>query len=388
MNQNKLTRVSEIINREIEKKKLHDASILVLQKDQEEFFGAYGDVKRDTIFEIFSMTKPITAAAVMILMERGEIDLYEPIAKYLPEFSDMNVMTKNGKLVDAKSPITIQHCLNMTSGLVYPGNANPCEEILTEHIAKVKEKLNKEGAISSRDVTKAIAKTPLLFQPGKRWHYCISADVLGVLVSVVTGKKLSEFVQEEIFTPLGMKDTGFSVPKEKQSRLAQMYMTDAKTGNVVKASEQKLVDLVRHGITDEVPFEAGGSGLYSTIDDYAAFAQMLLHEGEWNGVRILGRKTAAYMRENQMTEKQRATIDFDQIYGYGYGNLMRTMVDKTYAASNGSIGEYGWDGLPGTYFCVDPMEQLVIVYMQQIAEGQDLHFRHKLRNVIYGAIQE
>ena len=181
----------------------------------------------------------------------------------------------------------------------------------------------------------------------------MSADVLGMIIAKVAGMKLSEFMEKEIFMPLGMKDTAFFVPEEKQNRLADMYMKDTSDGKVVKASEQKLKSILQREIIEGSSFEAGGSGLYSTLDDYAQFAQMLLHNGKLRGKQILGRKTVEYMRSNQLTKEQAAGIYFEHAFGYGYGNLMRVLIDKSDACSNGTLQEYGWDGLPRRILSLD-----------------------------------
>ncbi|MDD3414096.1 MAG: serine hydrolase [Lachnospiraceae bacterium] len=388
MDKKRLLQLSHLFKQEIEKKELVDASIMVLHHDQEEFFETYGNVARDTIFKIYSMTKPVTAAAVMILFERGIIDLKDPISKYLECFEHMMVMGSDGKEYPSNVQITIKNCLDMTSGLVYQGNESICERIMEEEIRKLKEKNDKQGFLTNEEVAKAISKVPLLFEPGECWHYGMSADVLGMVIAKVTGMKLSEFMEKEIFKPLGMKDTAFIVSEEKKNRLATMYMKDPTDGKVVKASEQKLKSILQREIIEGSSFEAGGSGLYSTIDDYAQFAQMLLHNGKLNGKQILGRKTVEYMRSNQLTKEQSAGIYFEHAFGYGYGNLMRILIDKSVACSNGTLQEYGWDGLPGTYFCVDPKEQLIILYMQQICDGQEPAVRRKMRQIIYGAIDD
>lgn len=387
MNKQKLSQVEELFRKEIEAGRLADASLLIFQNDKEEFFRTWGAAKRDTIFEIFSMTKPVTAVAVMILYERGFLDLCDPVSKYLPAFEKCKVLTQKGGLTAAKTPITIKHCMDMTSGLVYPGNENKCETLMAKSVEVLKKKYRSGKPIALSEFAECFAKAPLIAQPGEVWHYGISADVLGMIVSVISGMKLSDFMAQEIFEPLGMNDTGFSVPEEKRDRLAVMYMTDAKTGRIVPADEKKLEELVRRGVEHPIAFEAGGSGLYSTIDDYSVFARMLLNGGEWNGRRILGRKTVEFMRTNQLTKEQMKGIYFEHAFGYGYGNLMRVLADKTVTGTNGSIGEYGWDGLPGNYFFIDPEEKMILVYMQQIAEGQDASVRRKLRQIVYGSLE-
>ena len=385
INRNKLTQLSEVMRKEKERKRIGDSSILVMHGGKEVYYHETGEIKRDSIFELFSMTKPITAVAVMILYERGFLDLLDPIEKYLPAFSDMKVMTEKGRLVKAQRKITILQCLNMTSGLVYPVDDCKMGSLMKRNVEKLQKKVSQGKRLSIKDVSEAIASAPLLYQPGTHWHYGISADVLGMIVSVISGKSLSEFMSQEIFEPLGMRDTGFLIPEEKKNRLATMYTL--KDDCVIPADEKRLREIFRHGVTDEVPFEAGGSGLYSTIEDYALFTECLLQQGSLKERRILGRKTVEFMRSNQLTSEQIKDITMEHAYGYGYGSLMRVLMDKTPQGTNGSIGEYGWDGMAGSYFLIDPEEQLVVIYMQQVAEGQDESMRRKLRQIIYGAIE-
>ncbi len=240
--------------------------------------------------------------------------------------------------------------------------------------------------MSSLSILNELAAIPLMFDPGSRWHYGLSADVLGGIVEVVSGMKYSDFLKKEVFEPLGMKDTDFYVPEEKITRLAKMYSYEDAEGHLRLSNEEELLWLSEYAPTKKPYIESAGGGLYSTVDDYSRFALMLLNGGECEGVRILGRKTVDYLRTNQLDERQLKTIDFDSIIGYGYGNLNRVMLDLAAADSNGSVGEFGWDGLPGTYFMIDMAEDLVVVYMQQIQQGADQRLRHRMRQAIYSGI--
>lgn len=381
MNQVKLKRLSELIESEIAKENLFDATIRIIKNDKEEYYENFGKDKEDTIYAAYSMTKPITATAVMILYERGMLDFLNPVSDYLEEFKDQKIYGS-----EERANITIQQCLNMTSGLVYPGEENECALEMKRRIAEITRKYKADEPITDHDVAEAMAGVPLLFHPGERWHYGLSADVLGMVVAKVSGMKYSDFLKKEIFAPLGMKNTDFIVPEHKKDRLATMYSRNQATNCLEIASKEKLDEIFYRGVWNVPAFEAAGSGLYTTVEDYTRFITMLLHKGSCNGVQIVGRKTVDFMSQNQLTEGQRDSIYFDHIHGYGYGNLMRILLDKTAAGSNGSIGEYGWDGMPGNYFLIDPTEQLLVIYMQQIIEGQDVSFRRKMRQIIYGAM--
>ena len=185
-----------------------------------------------------------------------------------------------------------------------------------------------------------------------------------------------------------MTDTGFFVPEEKINRLAVMYSRIDNRGTVRPSDEKALEWLNLYAPTRPPYIESGGGGLYSTVEDYSHFTQMLLSKGVYQGKRLLGSKTVEYMTRNQLNEKQLATVDFDSIVGYGYGNFMRVMQTPELAGSNGTPGEYGWDGLPGTYFMIDPREELILIYMQQIEQNGDLSLRRKMRQIVYGALEE
>jgi len=389
MNLKKLEKMNELLAQEMESQRVLGASMLIEHKGKPVFRKVYGSDKEDSIYKVFSMTKPITAVALMMLYEQGKVDLYDPVEKYLPGYRDMKVSTPEG-LVDAKEKITIRHCLNMTSGLVYPGAESEPEILMQKLYESLHERAvvaREEGKpFSNLDIVNELGSIPLLFQPGEAWHYGISADVVGGVIEAVTGVPYGEYLEETIFKPLEMPDTGFFVPEEKIHRLAQMYSRVDEEGHLQKANEKSYAWLNMYAPTKPPYIESAGGGLYSTLEDYSHFVQMLTAGGVYKGKRFLGRKTMEFLRKNQLNEKQLSSIYFDSIYGYGYGNLMRVMVDTAVAASNGSEGEYGWDGLPGTYFFVDPKEELMFVYMQQIEQGADQSFRRKMRQIIYGAM--
>ena len=387
MNQEKLSLLNDLFAAEIEENRVQGASILIEHKGKLEFSAVYGGDKKDSIYKIYSMTKPITTVAVMQLYEKGLIDLYDPVEKYLPGFAHMKVSTAKG-LVDAKTSITIRQLMNMTSGLVYPGENSEPERVMAELQVDLHERAVKGEPFSNLDICNELAKAPLLFQPGEGWHYGISADIAAAVVEVVTGIPYGEHLKKAIFDPLEMKDTGFYVQPDQMHRLAVMYSRMDEEGHLRRANEKELEWLNLYA-PDRPPYiESGGGGLYSTMEDYRHFAQMLLNKGEYKGKQILGRKTVEFISKNQLNDLQMKWVDFDSIEGYGYGNFMRVMMWPERGASNGSVGEYGWDGLPGTYFMIDPKEELMLVYMQQIQQGADLTLRRKMRQIVYGALED
>lgn len=382
-------RIATIINQEIEAGEIAGANIMVLHKGKEIFFDCYGyadkenkfPVKRDTIFRLFSMSKPITAVATMILVERGEIDVRDAVSKYIPAFAGQKVWC-DGREVPAERDITVWDCLNMTTGIPYPDlsfeSGRQMDELFKELIAR---RENGE-VVTTMDYVNRIAQIPLAFQPGERWMYGLSADILGAVIEAVSGKKYSKFLQDEIFLPLGMKDTGFYVPADKEWRFAKNY--DMVNGELVPFTRSHLGEYYKQ----DVAFESGGAGMVSTIEDYSHFTQMLVNGGTYNGVRILGRKTVTYMAQNHLRPEQMGALNWDSNLGCGYGCLMRVLINQSAAGTNGSLGEFGWDGWTGNYMTVDPSKELTILYFIQRCGAGFTPAMRKLRSVIYGSINE
>ncbi len=385
-----LNKLSAIIQNEINNGTIAGAAIRIIHNNESVYQDELGYADREknipihtnTIYRLFSMTKPITAVAAMILYERGSLNLLAPVSDYLEGFKSQKVYTKNG-LVDVIRPVTIQDLLNMTSGIMYPDEINEVGNKMAEVFAQADREYESRNPVNTIDFCNRIGQVPLEFQPGERWRYGASADVLGAVIEVVSGRKLSQFMREEIFEPLNMTDTGFYVPVDKTERFAQIYDYNPSSKQLEPFTKPFL------GLYDYLTppaFESGGAGLVSTVKDYSCFALMLANEGTYNGKRILGRKTVEYLSGPQLTEAQAVTFDWDSIAGYSYGNLMRVLVDPVKAASNGSIGEFGWDGWAGDYFFVDPKEKLVMVYMVQRCSGTNPAFLRRLRSVVYGAL--
>ncbi|BBF45443.1 beta-lactamase class C and other penicillin binding proteins [Lachnospiraceae bacterium KM106-2] len=385
MNTKKLECLNALFENEMREDHLRGASVLVYQKGKVWFQNFYGTCKEDTIYKIYSMSKPITAVAAMILYERGQLDLFEPVKKYIPSVGHLKVIDENG-VHEAKNEMLVHHLLNMTSGIVYPGE----EDLPAKEMAKKQQELLKQVAdgkkLDTFSICNALGDCPVAFEPGTQWRYGASADLLAAIVEVISGMKYSEFLKKEIFEPLGMVDTGFTIPKEKIDRFATFYNCLDEEGHLreVDAEDRQWL-----GITDptkEPNIESGGGGLYSTLQDYFKFARMLLGKGSFEGKQILGRKTVEFMSENQILPELMKYLEWDALRGFGYGNLMRTKLSNAKAESNGSVGEFGWDGLAGTYFSIVPDEEMVILYMQQHKHGADYSVRRKMRQIIFGAV--
>ncbi len=340
------------------------------------------ELRADTIYRLFSMTKPITAVATMILFERGLIDLRDPVSKYLPEFGGQKVW-QDGKEVAAYRDSTLYDLLNMTSGIPYPNDMNESGIRMDKLFRELIARREQGETVTTREYMKRIAEIPLVFQPGEKWMYGLSADILGGVIEVVSGMPYGAFLQKEIFEPLDMADTGFYVPEEKKHRFAQIYYFDG--------AKQELLPYMGSHLGEyygaDVAFESGGCGLVSTVEDYSHFAQMLVSGGSFNGRRILGRKTVAFMARNHLREDQREQFNWDSLWGYGYGCLMRVLMNQGAAQSNVSAGEFGWDGWTGNYVMMDPEEDLVMLYFMQRTDSGTTPVVRKLRNVIYGALE-
>lgn len=384
INREKLKQLDKVIEKEIEQGNLKDASVCVLYEEQQVFRAHYGKDRENSIYRLFSMTKPVTAVAAFILYERGLLDLQSPVSRYIPAFEKQQVW--NGKeLVPTKREVLVKDLLNMTAGIVYPNEDNFPAVKMRENLEQMYRIIENGGGYSVDMTAYAFGKAPLLFQPGEGWHYGACADVMGIIIEKISGEKLEDFFEKEIFVPLGMKDTGFWVNGQNRCRIADMYMHEA--GKLVLADGACMKKLCTDNAAKEPRFKAGGSGLYGSMDDYIRFARMLYRGGELDGTRIIGEKTVHFMTSDQLTAAQKKAMYFESTLGYSYGNFFRIMDNLSEGCSNGSVGEYGWDGLAGTYFMVDPAEKLITVYMQQFADSVDMGLRRRIRQVIYGALE-
>ncbi|MEK7730102.1 MAG: serine hydrolase domain-containing protein [candidate division KSB1 bacterium] len=392
----RLQRVENMMTQYVERKQIAGAVALVARKGKTAYVKSVGlqdietkkPMQDNTIFRIASMTKPITSVAVMILHEEGRFRLDDPLFKYLPEFKDMKVLVDapatNGKanadsLAPAKRPITIRHLLTHTAGFTYHWN---------ERLGSLYDKAGIAHGLGLHDETlaesmKKLAGLPLMHQPGDKWEYGLSTDVLGYLVEVVSGKPFNEFLRERIFMPLKMNDTHFFLPENKAARLATVYQFSEEKGLV------KVPDHVTFaGKGDYSPsypvsgpqrYYSGGAGLSSTVADYARFAQMLLNGGELEGARILSRKSIELMTADFLKEK---TAPF----GFGFGLGFGIKNDVTFSGELGSVGAYGWSGAWYTRFWIDPAEQMVALIMVQLPPFTSVDLNQKFPTLVYQAI--
>ena len=347
---------------------------------------------RDTIARLYSMSKPVTNVAAWILIEKGKLELCDERDKFIPEFRELTVCSesgKNGKPYKAFRRITVQDLLNMTSGYTYGAwsEQSPCGEHLTsELIGELNKDVTSDFKISTMEVARRLAKIPVSFEPGTDYNYGLSADILGAVIEVVSGMKLSEFMKKNIFEPLGMNDTAFYVPEEKLGRLANVYKSEEYEQNKYKLSLFESPNLgIQPFMNHEPAFESGGAGLCSTLDDYLKFAQMLLNGGEFNGRRILQKKTVEYFANARLRAdlQQRFDQKMGHLCGYTYCNLMRVAYEKGRCNVITENGEFGWDGWLGPYVSVDLQNKLIIVMLMQKTDSGTWEATRKLKNIVY-----
>jgi CubicO group peptidase (beta-lactamase class C family) len=353
---------------------------------------AKAPMSADTIFRLYSMTKPIACTALMTLLEEGRFRLIDPVANYIPAFAGVKVLDADGGLVDPARPITLRDLMTHTSGLTYGFvEESPVGKMYRE------SKLN-DARGSLEAAIDDLARFPLVFQPGSRFRYSVGIDVAARVIEVISGGPLGAYLHERLFEPLGMADTAFGVPPEKRDRLAAMYGRPDLIG--ARPTMSSELDAWRKGVNDRLDVSAsypvdapdvfvrGGHGLFGTIGDYWRFAQMLANGGRLDGTRVIGRKTLALMHANHLPPSL-LPIDIGGIPlpGYGFGLGSRVAMDVAQTGAPGSVGEFGWSGAAKTHYWVDPQEELVGLFMTQSMMSFDLP-ELDLRALAYQAIED
>ena len=394
INVKKLERLQEILAEMVDEQFVSGSSCMVLQHGKELCYyeAGYRDLAgkkpltRDTIFRLYSLTKPMTAVAVMMLLEEGRLDLLTPVSQFFPSFQEQYYIC-DGKKIPVQTPVQIRHLLNMTSGLTYPGGTDDEADVRTGAlIDEVIAKLHTQEALTTSQIVERLGEIPLLFEPGTRWNYGLSADVLGAIVEKVSGMRFGEFLKKRIFEPLGMSHTAFYVPQEDQELLAKVYDWDGQEGRLAEREPDHLGVSTR--MEREPAFESGGAGLASTIDDVARFTNMLTAHGKAaDGTRLISEKTWEYLTGGKLDEAQRAGIIWENLPGYNYGNLMRVLEEPQKCVSLGTKGEYGWDGWLGAYMVNDPENELTLLIMNQRMNTGTTLYTRKMRNIVFSALE-
>ena len=383
----RLQRITDTLKADVDKKIIPGAVVLVARHGKIAFFETVGvrdpatgaPMTKDAIFRIYSMSKPITSVAAMMLWEDGRFNLSEPVSKYIPQMGDLKVGVEKAdpsggaptlELVPTARAMTIQDLFRHTSGLTY-GFFGP----------GLVKKMYAEAKVwndypSNAELVDRLAKLPLLYQPGTTWDYSHATDVLGRLVEVISRQSLYQFEKERVLDPLGMKDTSFYVTdKAKQSRIVEPFPDDRTFGTGAEFNDPRVAQAA----------ESGGGGMVGTTMDYARFLQMLMNGGTLDGKRILGPKTVAYMTADHLG----TTIAPGPLYlpglGFGFGLGFAVRKDAGVSAFAGSVGEYNWGGAGGTYFWSDPKEDMFVVFMMQ-SPKQRVPYRYLLKDMVYAAI--
>lgn len=398
MSKERLARIGPLMQKHVADGHMAGGVGLIARRGKVVYFDTWGladkegnqPMRKDSIFRIYSMTKAITAVAVMTLYEEGKFSLADPVSRYLPEFAEMKVAVektdpitgrRTAYTVPAERPITILDLLRHTSGLTYGG--------LAPHDEKgelVYRKLGLDGAAREgqtlAELVKKLASAPLVYQPGTNFHYGMSIDVLGRLVEVLSGQPLDQYFEERIFKPLKMVDTAFYAPEEKVNRLTALYAFDGKTQTINRSGNAVQQD----GYRKKPQVFMGGAGLASTAMDYARFIQMMLNGGQLEGARILSPKTVELMSTDHLNELARPAPAV-LAPGYGMGLTFAVNLGPGRTSQIGSQGEYNWAGAAGTSFWIDPKEQMIGVFMIQNF-SDDFRKAQQLKQLAYQAIVE
>ena len=396
----RLKRLSTTMQAAVDKGELPGVAVVIARQGQVAFGESWGFRDReagtpmalDSIHRIASMTKPITSLAAMMLVEEGRIGLADPVFLYLPEFKESKVGVEKKDdagpaqliLETPQRPMTVQDLLRHTAGLAYG-------EITTNSLVKsayTKASLFKADFdynttdLTAEEFVQRLAQAPLAYAPGTTWEYSLAVDVLGRVVEKASGKRLGEFLEERLFKPVQMTDTAFSVPQDKASRLAEPLPIDPATG-----SPNRLIDVRQPPKND-----SGGAGAVSTASDYLRFGQMMLNGGELDGARVLSRTTVALMTSDHLPPTIRQTVQPGEqllgVQGYTFGLGFAVRKEQGLAGLHGSAGEFTWGGYAGTYFWIDPKEQLVGVLMTQAPGPSRAYYRRMMRALTYQAIAD
>ncbi len=332
-------------------------------------------MRGDELYFFWSASKVITSSLGMRLLEEGKFTMNDPLAEYMPEFRDMTVRTQvdgHEEIVPAKRPILVRHLFNMTAGFDYNFGTPAVEEV----------RKATDGRCPTREIARALSKSPLCFEPGERWQYSLCHDVLGAFVEVVAGKRLRDWAREVLFDPLGMEDTSYNLPDgEKMKRLAVQYNWRDDLGKYLPTN-----NTCGHILGPE--YDSGGAGILSTCADYAKFSEAIANGGlSREGYRVLSPRTIDLWRTNTLDERQKRDFNWSQLAGYGYGFGVRTMTDRAAGGSIGPVGEFGWGGAAGVWVILDPENRVSLTYTQHLLNNQEPFISPRLRNILYACLE-
>ena len=327
-------------------------------------------MRGDELYMMYSVTKPVTCAAALQLVERGQMLLSEPVAQYLPEFERVQVREPNGAVHEARQTMLIRHLFSMTAGFDYELDTPSVRTALSE----------KGDACATRDIVRAIASQPLAFEPGTHWQYSLCHDVLACLVEVVSGQRFCDYVRDNIFLPLGMERSTFHLPASRSGEMAAQYNFNDQT------NEADRVPSTNHLLPCPL-YDSGGAGLISSVEDYSLFADALACGGVSDrGTRVLTAATVDLMRENQLDAALMKDFDWPHMAGYGYGLGVRTMVSRGQGGALSPTGEFGWGGAAGAYLLIDPENRLSVFYAQHMLNNKEPYVHPRIRNIVYSIL--
>ncbi len=400
----RLSRIDDWMQSYADRGRFPGASVLIARGGREVHFAARGlrDVEagapmtRDTLVRIYSMTKPITSVAIMMLVERGLFHLDAPISDFLPEFRDCRALIPGATSIDQTEPCatpTVHHLLTHTSGLSYPFNTGVLPRAMDEMGIIFR---SDSGLLA--DQVRTLATLPLAFRPGKRWEYSVGIDVLGRIVEVVSGQTLGDFFTSQIFAPLGMTETGFSVPDGGLPRFAALYTSLAGNpmalGNRAETGSDgpllRRIDGQDGSPWANATMHSGGGGLVSSIDDYMRFADMLRAGGAGAHGRIISPKTLAFMMRNHLpgdiASMGPTSFAEQPMEGMGFGLGGAVLLNPGRVRAAGSVGDFSWGGMASTFFWVDPVHDMAVVFLTQLSPSSSYPSRSELKAVVHGAL--
>lgn len=393
MSSDRLNRLTETLKTYVNEDRLAGAVTIIARRGKIAYLEAIGKrdieagdpMQKNSIFRIASQTKALVSVGVMILQEEGKLLITDPIGKHLPEFMKTTVAQPNDRgsydVVSARRPITIRHLLTHTAGISY--GSGPASEAWDQAGITGWYFANRDETVG--DVMGRLASLPLDAHPGEKWIYGFNTDILGAMIEKITNQTLGQFLEDRIFKPLGMNDTHFFLPKAKVNRLATVYSSKDEGGVERSPSPGHMVGQGRYVDGPQKSF-SGGAGLLSTAVDYATFLQMLLNQGEFNGTRILSRKSVDLMTVDHVGDVERSPMGSLFAEGHGFGLGFSIVNNPSALGLPASVGEYAWAGAYHSVYWVDPIEEMVVVYLTQLIPARDIDDHGKVRALIHQAI--